>query len=137
MNPTLLLRVASGLTMLHAVLHTIGGVFSKPDPGPEEAVRAVMKGSAFPVMGMTRTYWDFYFGFGLFISIALAVEAVVFWQLGTLAKSDALRLRPILASFIVAYLCYAAITSTYFFAAPAVFEVLVAALLGLAIAKSK
>ena len=34
---------------------------------------------------------------GLGVTIFLTVEAIVFWQLGTLAKTDAARLRPILA----------------------------------------
>ena len=31
MKPVIYLRAASLLTLLHAVLHTIGGVFGKPD----------------------------------------------------------------------------------------------------------
>jgi hypothetical protein len=36
-KPTIFLRVASILTLVHAVLHTIGGVFGKPK-NPEEVV---------------------------------------------------------------------------------------------------
>ncbi len=137
MTPTLLLRIASGLALLHSILHTVGGVFGKPAPGSQAATLSIMQANQFQVMGLTRSYADFYLGFGLFVTVALAVEAVVFWQLGTLAKSGATRLRPILVSFVAAYLAYAAIASIYFFAPPAIIELLIAAVVGLAIAKSK
>ena len=33
MKSTIFLRIASVLTLIHAILHTIGGVFGKPEPG--------------------------------------------------------------------------------------------------------
>ena len=137
MNATLLLRVASVLALVHAILHTIGSVLSKPEPGTQAATMAIMKASAFPVMGMTRTYADFYLGFALFVTVALAVEGIIFWQLATLVKSDAVRLRPVLVSFTIGYLCYAVIAFTYFFAPPGVFELLIAGCVAGAIVKSK
>lgn len=62
-----------------------------------------MQANQFPVMRMTRSYADFYLGFGLFVTIALAVESVVFWQLGNLARTHAAALKSILASFVIAY----------------------------------
>jgi hypothetical protein len=134
MRTVLFLRIASVLTLIHAVLHTIGGVFGGPDPGVQQATVAVMKANTFPVMGVTRSYEDYYMGLGLVVSVFLTVEAVVFWQLGSLAKTDALRLRPILATFLVGYLCAAVVSYRYFFAAPVVTEILIAVCLGLAIA---
>ena len=137
MNPVLALRLASVLAMLHSVLHTIGSVISKPEAGTQEATMAIMRANQFQVMGLTRSYGDFYLGFALFVTVALAIEGIVFWQLGALAKSGVAGLRPILCSFAAAYIGCAAIASLYFFAPPAVFEVLIAILLGLAIAKLK
>jgi hypothetical protein len=130
MRTVLFLRIASVLTLIHAVLHTIGGVFGGPAP-------AVMKANTFPVMGVTRSYGDFYMGLGLVVSVFLTVEAVVFWQLGSLAKTDALRLRPILATFLIGYLGAAVISWRYFFAAPVITEILIALCLGLAIASAR
>jgi hypothetical protein len=73
-------------------------------------------------------------GLGLVVSVFLAVEGVVFWQLGSLAKTDALRLRPILATFLVGYLCAAVVSYRYFFVGPVITEILIALCLGLAIA---
>jgi len=136
-QPVLFLRIASVLTFVHALLHTVGGVFGKAAPGLQQATMSVMKANQFPLMGMIRTYWDFYLGFGLAISIFLLVEAVIFWQLGQVARTDASRLRPLLVTFFVAYLALAVNSVVYFFAAPAITEISIALCLGLAIRTSR
>jgi len=130
------LRIASGLTFVHAVLHTIGAVISPPEPGIQESTLALMKANQFPVMGMTRSYGDFYLGFGLFVTIAFLAESAIFWQLSNLVKSDAARLRPIMISFLLCYLGYTTIAFMYFFAAPAINEGLIAACLAMAVWKT-
>jgi hypothetical protein len=137
MRPVIFLRIASVLTLTHAALHTIGGVFGGAAPGVQQATVVVMKANEFMVMGVTRSYWDFYRGFGLVVSVFLTLEAVVFWQLGSLAKTDALRLRPVLATFLVGYLCAAVVSYRYFFAAPVITEILIALCLGLAIVSAR
>jgi|SRR5271168_4587673 len=136
MKPVLFLRIASVLTLIHAALHTIGGVFGGVPPGALATV-AAMKANQFPAMGVMRTLWDFHMGFGLVVSVALTVEGLVFWQLGTLAKTDALRLRAILTTFFAGYLCIAVISYRYFFAGPMITEILIALCLGLAILGAK
>jgi hypothetical protein len=137
MKATVYLRIASVLTFVHAVLHTIGGVFGKAAPGVQATTVAMMKANTFHMMGVTRSYWQFERGMGLAVSIFLTIEAVVFWMLGSLAKSEAARLRPILAAFVVAYLAMAVDSYFYFFAAPVVTEIVIAAFLGLAIVSAK
>jgi hypothetical protein len=137
MKPVIFLRIASVLTLIHAALHTIGGVFGGAAPGVQQATVAVMKANEFAVMGVTRSYWDFYMGLGLVVSVFLTMEAVVFWQLGSLAKADALRLRPVLATFLIGYLGAAVVSYRYFFAGPVITEILIALCLGLALASAK
>ena len=137
MTATILLRVASVLALVHSILHTIGSVLSQPEPGTQAATLAIMKASAFPVTGLTQSYADFYLGLGLFVTVALAIEGILFWQLATLIKSEGVRLRPMLASFTFGYVCYTIIAFSYFFAAPGIFELLIAACIIGAIAKSK
>jgi D-alanyl-lipoteichoic acid acyltransferase DltB (MBOAT superfamily) len=137
MKPVVFLRIASVLTLIHSVLHTIGGVFGKPEPGLAAAAEAVMRANQFVVFGLTRTYFEFYRGLGLGITIFLTAEAIVFWQLGALARKDAVRLRPILATFMVAYLVFALNSYAYFFQMPVIVEALIAACLGMAIATAK
>jgi hypothetical protein len=137
MRTVLFLRIASVLTLIHAALHTIGGVFGGAAPGVQQATVAVMKANEFAAMGAMRNYWDFYRGLGLVVSVFLTVEGVVFWQLGSLAKTDALRLRPVLATFLVGYLGAAMVSCRYFFSAPVVTEILIALCLGLAIVSAR
>jgi hypothetical protein len=136
MRPVIFLRIASVLTFIHAVLHTLGGVFGALPPAVQPVV-TTMKANQFVAMGAMRTMWDFYRGLGLVVSVFLTVEAIVFWQLSLLAKSDALRLRPVLMTFLIGYLGAAVVSYRYFFAAPVVTEILIALCLGLAITSAK
>src|SRR3954465_12573607 len=103
MKPALFLRIAAVLTLIHAVLHTIGGVLSKAEPGAATVAMEAMKANQFLLVGHMRSYADFYRGFGLAVTIYLTAEAIVFWQLASLAKTGGRRLRPLLATFLVAY----------------------------------
>ena len=133
MSSTLYLRIASVLTIIHAILHTVGGVLSKPRNGaPEIAVIDAMKSQSFNVMGSVRTYWDFFYGYGWLLGLALLVEGILFWQMATIAKTNAAQLRPIIALFCVNFLVTTVIAWKYFFIAPAVTEILIAAFLAAA-----
>ncbi len=131
MKATIYLRIASVLTLVHSALHTIGGVFGKPTPGAASVAVAAMQANEFVVFGVTRTYFQFLRGMGLAVTIFLTVEAVVFWQLGSLAKSDGRAVRPMVAAFAAAYLAMAVNSYAYFFPAPVVVETLIAVCLGL------
>jgi len=137
MRATLFLRIASVLTFIHAALHTIGGVFGKPAPGEQQAVVDTMRAHEFLAMGAMRSYWSFYLGMGLAVSVLLTAESVVFWQLGSLAKRDVPGMRPMMTTFLLGYLCLAVVSSMYFFAAPVITEILIALCLGLAIWSSR
>jgi hypothetical protein len=138
MKPAPFLRIASVLTLIHAIMHTIGGVFGKPQTGVAAMVAATMRSNRFTVLGVTRSYADFYLGMGLGITISLTMEAAVFWLIASLAKSDAMRLRrPILAVFLAGYLAFAVNSSFFFFSGPVIGEILIALCLGAAIVTAK
>ena len=137
MKASFFLRVASGLTLIHAILHTIGGVFGKPEPGAAAMVVATMQSNRFPVMGVTRSYADFYHGLGLGITIFLTVEAIVFWLLASLVQTSGERIRPVLLLFFVGYLALAVNSYFYFFFPPVIVETLIALCLGVAIATAR
>jgi len=136
-KPVLFLRMASVLTLIHAVLHTMGGVFGAIPPGPASVAVLAMKTNAFVALGETRTFWEYYRGMGLGVSIFLTAEAVVFWLLASIAKRNAATLRPVLAAFAIAYVVFAMDSYFYFFLAPVVTELLIAVCLVLAIATAK
>jgi len=65
-KPSLLLRFASGIALVQFAAHTLLFAFSSPKHGPEEsAVVEAMKAHRFDFAGSLRSYWDFYFGYGL------------------------------------------------------------------------
>lgn len=132
MKPTIYLRIAAVLTLIHAAMHTIGGVFGKPAPGAASIAAAAMQANRFAFMGATRSFWEFHRGLGLAVTIFLTIEAIVFWQLGALAKRDAGALRPILATFTLGYMAFAVDSMVYFFSLAAVMEVMIALCLALA-----
>lgn len=137
MKATIYLRIASVLTLIHAIMHTIGGVFGKPMPGVAEMVVATMQANRFRAFGVMRSYADFYLGMGLGITISLLVEAVLLWQLGELAKKDAARLRPVFAVLMLGFLAFAFNSYFYFFLGPVIAEILIALCLGLAIVSAR
>ena len=127
MTSVLFLRIASVLTLIHCVLHTIGGVLSKPRNGAEEiAVIDAMKSHTFNVMGSMRAYWDFFFGYGLGVTVNLLIQGVLFWMLAGLVKTNPAAVRPIVALFVVNYALLSIIAFKYFFIAPGITEVLIA-----------
>jgi hypothetical protein len=127
------LRIASVLTFIHAVLHTIGGVFGKPMPGVAREAFTVMQSHHFVVMGVSRTYAAFYVGLGLGATIFMTAEAILLWQLAGLVPLVGRRLRPLLWVLLVSWLAMAVNSWAYFFMGPVVAEILIAACLGGAI----
>ena len=126
MKPAIFIRIAAVLTFVHAIPHTIGGVFGTISPGPEAVAAAAMKSNQFVALGNLRNFWDFYLGMGLAVSVFLTMESIVFWFLGSLARSHASQLRPILIDFAIGYLAFAIVSYRYFFLAPVIVETLIA-----------
>jgi hypothetical protein len=126
-NPTLFLRIASVLTLIHCALHTIGGVFGKPKHGAEQfAVIDAMKSHHFNVMGSMRSYWDFYFGYGLFVTVNLLIQGILFWQLGSFVKTNPALVKLVALLFFINYILMSVIAFKYFFIAPGIAELLIA-----------
>jgi hypothetical protein len=134
MKAAIFVRMAAGLVLLHAVLHTVGGLFGKVPAGPAAVAVAAMKANPFVVFGNTRTFWDFYMGFGLGVTIFLTMEAVVLWLLAPLTVAYGEKLRPVLTAFAIGYLVFAVNSYRYFFLGPVVAEVLIAGCLFAAVA---
>ncbi|MFN0194767.1 MAG: LIC_13387 family protein [Aestuariivirga sp.] len=134
-KPHILLRTASVLSLLHALLNTFAGLLSGTSGNQEEvAVLNAMKTVQFDAMGSLRTYWDFYFGFGLFLTLNLLLIFALLWQLASLAKTAPAIARPFIGSFCIAFAAFAILSGLYFFIAPLILEILIAVLLGLAYA---
>ena len=79
MNAPILLRTSSIVSVLFATGHSLGGRKSWSPAGDTEVLRA-MKTVSYHVMGVDRTYWDFYAGFGWTLSVYQILQAVLLWQ---------------------------------------------------------
>jgi hypothetical protein len=132
MKTSPLLKIAAVLMFLYFVGHTAGAPWTPGETPADVAVVNAMKSEHFPVIGSQRSYWDFYFGFGLIISVMQLFQAVVLWQLAILAKTDAARIRPIIAVFCASLVINAALSWIYFFAIPVVIALMIAICLALA-----
>ena len=136
MNSMLFLRIASVISALFAAGHTLGGTQSWSPPGETEVLRA-MRSFRFDAEGVSRSYSDFYIGFGYTITICLLLQAVLLWQLAAIAKADPLRVRGVVVSFLLASVASAFVSWKFIFALPAVFSVVIAACLGTAIVTAR
>lgn len=121
MTTTLLLRIASVISLLFALGHTAGGMKKWSPMGDNDVLKA-MTSTRFDVMGTSRSYLDFYMGFGWSLSVALLLQSVLLWQVASLARADATRLRPIIAAFALATLASGMIAWLFIFPVPALFS---------------
>ena len=137
MNTTLLLRIASIIALLFAVGHSMGAPWTPVNEDAPAAVVEAMKSVSFDAMGNARTFWDFYFGFGVSISIYLFVQAVLLWFVATLAKTQPDAARPFVVVLLVAYAANIYVTWKYFFVIPLVLSILLVTCLALALIASR
>ena len=125
MSPSLLYRIASVLLALFGLAHQFG--FRSVDPrwGVDSALEA-LKAARFRVQGMTRTYWDFFSGFGFFVTVLLFFAAILAFQLGGLPKETLRSLGLARWGFALCFVVITGITWRYFFTAPLVFASVIA-----------
>ncbi len=128
MSATLLLRIASILSVLFAAGHTMGGL-KFWSPMGENAVLDSMRTVKFDVMGVSRSYLDFFVGFGYSLTVAQLVQAVLLWQMATMARTDAAAVRPMIAVFAIAGVASTLLAWRFIFPMPTVFAALLTAII--------
>lgn len=124
-----LLRASAVVSLFYCLGHQSGAPWTPVQGAPPDNVVALMHQVSFRTMDVTRTYWDFYFGFGLIITTFLAGQAAALWLLARIARSDAALAVPLAALFFVGASLNAVLSYRYFFVLPALFSVVIAALL--------
>jgi hypothetical protein len=120
MTATLLLRIAAIISLLFTAGHTMGGL-DKWSPMGENAVLKTMRDVHFEVMGSHRSYLDFFMGFGWSLSVTMLLQSILLWQIASLARTDAARVRPMIAAFALAQVASAIIAWNYIFLVPTLF----------------
>lgn len=87
---------------------------------------ALMRSLRFDTQGFTRSYWDFFVGFGLFASVFLIFAAVLAWQLGGLDAETLRRVRDIRWALAISFVGVTILTCRYFFLIPIIFATVTA-----------
>lgn len=121
MTATRWLRVAAVIMALFAVGHTMGGQKAWSPLG-ETPVLQAMREFRFDAMGTSRSYFEFYLGFGYVITVLQLMQAVLLWQVGGLARENARRMRPVIGTFLVAAVASTIVTWRYIFLVPTIFS---------------
>ena len=122
MKASLFYRIASILLLLFAVGHTLGFRHVDPQWGVDSLVES-MRTMHFNANGSDRTYWDFFVGFGLFVTVLIAFAAAVAWQLGSLPAETLAAMRVMVWGFVVAFAVIVYLSWRYFFMIPLVFSI--------------
>jgi hypothetical protein len=125
MKTPLFYRIASVLLVLFAAGHTLGFTKVLPEWGVDSLVGS-MKSMHFVAQGFTRSYWDFYVGFGLFATVFLLFAGVLCWQLAGLNAETLRSIGGICWTLAACFVAIAFMSWKYFFIAPIVFSSLVA-----------
>jgi hypothetical protein len=124
MKASLLYRISAVLLLLFAIGHTLGFRQSDPKWGVD-AVLGSMRSTHFDVQGFNRTYWDFFVGFGLFVTVFLLLAAIMAWLLGGLPPESLARVRGIAWALALCFAAVAVLSWRYFFVIPIVFSIVI------------
>ena len=124
MKPSLFFRIASVLSLLFACGHTVG--FRQTDPAwGVDTIVTSMKTVRFAIQGFNRSYWDFFVGFGFFLTVFLVFAAVLAWQLGSLTGPALASMRVSSWALTASFGAFAVLSWRYFFLAPLVLSMLI------------
>ena len=122
MTPTLLYRIAAGLLVLFAALHTIGFLGFKPPTAAGLAVQESMDAVRFELRGASFSYGDFYRGFGLTISVFMLFCAYLAWHLGAVAREQPRSIGALAWAFALLQLACFFLSWKFFSFKPALFS---------------
>ena len=122
MKASLLYRISSILLVLFAIGHTLGFRQIDPNWGVDSLVQS-MKSIHFNASGADRTYWDFFVGFGLFVTVLMLFASIIAWQFGSLASETLAAMRVSAWGFVVCFAAVAYLSWRYFFVVPVVISI--------------
>jgi len=125
------LRLATYLLLVYAFVHTAGALLNTPSFSPAaDTVLASMRAVRFPVQGVERTWFNFWFGFGLIDSVFFIASAAIAWFLGGRPPAERRALRAITWILFLSYAASIVIILQDFFAGPLLFSSLITACFG-------
>jgi len=128
MSSSLFYRISAVLLVLFAIGHHLGFRQTKGMTGADSVV-SLMKSVHFTVQGFQRVYYDFFVGFGFFVTAFLLFSALLSWQLGSVSQEVLAQIPWATWGLAVCFLVVAVLSWAYFFLAPGIFASLVFACL--------
>ena len=128
MSSSLFYRIAAVLLVLFAIGHTLGFRQTRGMTGADSVV-SLMKSVHFTVQGFPRVYYDFFVGFGLFVTAFLLFSALLSWQLASVSQHVFAEIPWVTWGLVVCFLAVTILSWAYFFLAPVIFSILITACL--------
>jgi hypothetical protein len=128
MSARAFMRSAATFTLLLALGHSLGHPWTPANSAQGAAIVSAMQSYQFDATGMSRSYYDFYEGFGWIIAAYLFGHAVLFWLVGGAAASETSR--PVVAVLFLEALVVTALSWKFLFLIPVALSGLIAASLG-------
>jgi hypothetical protein len=125
-------RLAAYTLVLYALGHTLGAVIRTPHFGLEsDGVVAAMKDVHVLASGYDCTWYGFYRGFGIFVTVYFLFSAALAWHVGGMRTRERAAFAPIMWALFASHAISIVTASLYFFGVPIVFSTLVTLLLGI------
>ncbi|MGI8497604.1 MAG: LIC_13387 family protein [Gemmatimonadaceae bacterium] len=114
-------RLASYLLALFCAGHTVGGVLSQKGLSPEAyAVLASMKAVQFDFHGSSSSWYEFWYGLGLSVSVFLLFSAIAAWQLDKVGPESWPAVSVIAWALVASHVANVVLAWAYFFAGPGI-----------------
>ena len=124
-------RIASCLLVFYTIGHTLGAVIDTPKFGAEaDSVADLMKSVHVQTQGFDCTWYGFYRGFGIFVSLFFALSAVMTWIVGGMSTVKRRTVLPLMWALFASYATSVIVTLSYFFLVPALFSSAITLALG-------
>src|SRR5947209_4209601 len=124
MKASLFYRIAAVLLLLFAVAHTLG--FREPDPlWKVDALLSSMRSIHFDLLGVNRTYWDFFVAAGFSVGVFYLFAAILAWQLGGLPVATLALMRGTAWAFALAFVAITVVSWRYLFIIPVAFSLVI------------
>jgi hypothetical protein len=123
-------RIAAYLMVLYTLGHSFGAVIGTPEFGSQsDAVVSSMKTVRVVVQGTERTWYDFFRGFGAFVSVFFIFSTWMVWYVGGLTPRDRRTFEPITWALVLAWAGGAVLAFAYFFTTPEIFSTVITLIL--------
>ena len=131
-SPVVLIRTSSVLVVLLMFGHTSAYPWNSTQVPQETQLGDLMKSVDFVFLGEHSTYWNLYFGWGVWMAVSLLTLAIILWLLSDLARLAPRRLGVIIGIISASCLVGAYLSFRFFYIPPVIFYSVICVLLAAA-----